>query len=63
MQVIPAITPLNGSLSVADTCRLGQYLHASIIKPATVEEPKQLNVYVRGKRKKGKDNHGQDFSN
>lgn len=30
MQVIPAITPLNGSLSVADACRLSPYLHASI---------------------------------
>lgn len=30
MQVIPAITPLNGSLSVADVRRLSPYLHASI---------------------------------
>lgn len=30
MQVIPAITPLNGSLSVADARRLSPYLHASI---------------------------------
>lgn len=55
MQVIPAITLLNGSLSVADACRLGPYLHASItggvavavVEPATVPEAKQLNVYQK----------------
>lgn len=66
MQVIPAITPLNGSLSVADARRLGPYLHASITcgvgggvavsvaEPATVPEAKRLNVCQK-KMQRGED--------